>query len=321
MDSNFIRETERPLWDAFVDHSPQGSLFCKSWYLDALGADYRILAVREGEEILGGIVLTRDRWGYQINPVLVKYLGMLYRAFEGHPYNAESRRREVQRALLESMRDLSSFEYTFHPDHPDSLLLQQQGFRQATRYTYRMALSNGDGDARIVERMAPRLRSKISKVRREGSHRIRPVDDMHRCMDLLAATYERRKTRPPYSRELLEVLITTLRSHDAIDLLAAEDGQGDAKAVLGIFYDRFNAYLILNALKDPGEDRGLNEYLILEGICRAQLQGKRQFDFEGSMIPSVESFYRQFGGKLTPYNVIWMPSSRKRIRDLKQQLF
>ena len=32
--------------------------------------------------------------------------------------------------------------------------------------------------------------------------------------------------------------------------------------------------------------------------------GLNQFDFEGSMVPPIELFFRKFGGKLTPYYTV-----------------
>jgi hypothetical protein len=49
---------------------------------------------------------------------------------------------------------------------------------------------------------------------------------------------------------------------------------------------------------------GANSFLILKTIEFASKVSKG-FDFEGSMIKSIERFYRGFGGELTPYYQIW----------------
>jgi hypothetical protein len=36
-------------------------------------------------------------------------------------------------------------------------------------------------------------------------------------------------------------------------------------------------------------------------MLHARSKGIEVFDFEGSMIPSVEKFFRSFGGELRPY--------------------
>ena len=102
-------------------------------------------------------------------------------------------------------------------------------------------------------------------------------------------------------------------------MFASVNADGDLGAVLGLFYDNRTAYLILNGVTDANGERGVNEELIHEGILWADKTGLKCFDFEGSMVPSIESFYRQFGGKLTPYNLIWKGSKKKKLRQLKQR--
>ena len=38
-----------------------------------------------------------------------------------------------------------------------------------------------------------------------------------------------------------------------------------------------------------------------EAIKFAKKLGIKYFDFEGSMVPQIERYFRGFGGKLTPY--------------------
>ena len=48
------------------------------------------------------------------------------------------------------------------------------------------------------------------------------------------------------------------------------------------------------------------------------------FDFEGSMIPQIEKYFRGFGGELTPYFVLqknnWMGSTMLKLRKLIKNL-
>jgi hypothetical protein len=38
-----------------------------------------------------------------------------------------------------------------------------------------------------------------------------------------------------------------------------------------------------------------------ESVKHAKDLGLRYFDFEGSMVPQIETYFRGFGGRLTPY--------------------
>ena len=66
MKVNNLNMSEYYLWDKFVQESPQGTIFCKTWYLDALAIKYKILVVYEDEVIVAGIILAKN----QINTVI-----------------------------------------------------------------------------------------------------------------------------------------------------------------------------------------------------------------------------------------------------------
>src|ERR1700736_4751331 len=51
-----------PAWDALVDHAPIPSPFLRSWWLGAAaGSQPVIVLVLEGERVVGGLALERDR--------------------------------------------------------------------------------------------------------------------------------------------------------------------------------------------------------------------------------------------------------------------
>ena len=39
MEVIYLPETDHDQWNAFTEYSPQGSLFSRTWYLDALGVE------------------------------------------------------------------------------------------------------------------------------------------------------------------------------------------------------------------------------------------------------------------------------------------
>ena len=81
MKLNYLQSQEFNNWNDFVDKSPQGSLFCKTWYLKALGTDFEILVIEENMLIKAGIVLARNFMNSYSNPMFDKYLGVIF-AFE-----------------------------------------------------------------------------------------------------------------------------------------------------------------------------------------------------------------------------------------------
>ena len=305
-------------WDNFILQSPQYNLFAHTWYLNALEIKFEIYTVQVKKEIVGGIILPKDKWNYYINPIFGKYLGIFYGNFEGNNYAIESRKRKVQKALLPILKKLPSFEYTFHPAFNNWLQLYNIGFKQTTSYTYLINLNN-QTEEDILNGMSPRLRNKILKVQ-QTNYTIKPVNLDEKTLSILVETYSTKGNSFPISIERLQKLVKTLNERNAI-VFTGIFIQNELNAVLGLFYDVNTCYLILNGLSSSTKTAGVNELLIYNGIQWAKNKGLQTFDFEGSMISSIESFYRQFGGALTPYHKIWKESKQRKLRNLKQQLF
>ena len=128
MTTSFLSQIDYHQWDRFIMISPQGNLFARTTYLKQLGIPFEILVSKKEKEIKGGIVITKDHWDYNINPVLCKYLGVYFYPFEGNQYKIESRRRAVQKALLDAVNKFNSFEYTFHPNYKNWMPFERAGY-------------------------------------------------------------------------------------------------------------------------------------------------------------------------------------------------
>lgn len=288
-------------WDRFVNRSPQGSVFSTTSYLNACGARFSFLACFRNREIAGGIVLTRSRWGKHTNPQLCKYLGLLLAPFEGGRYQVGTSERKVQSALIEAIGKPRKFEYMFHPGYSDWLPFHWAGFHQSTKYTYRIHFKDGTPAS---DNYNSRLRGKINKAENDPS--VELIDEVSPAImfDLLERTFENQGRKFPLKASWLAHYMETLIAADMLQCTGVRNAEGKITCVLGVAKDHRAHYLVLNGVDYDIVDSGQNEWLIDRAINRAAEQGAEMFDFEGSMIKSVESFYRQFGGRLDPYFVI-----------------
>ena len=68
-------------WDCFVDESPHGCIFCRSWWLEAVcPGEFEILTLRKDGRIVAGMpVVISHKWGYTTvhMPQLTQTLGAL----------------------------------------------------------------------------------------------------------------------------------------------------------------------------------------------------------------------------------------------------
>lgn len=289
------------LWNDFVATSPQGSIYAKTFYLDAIGCKYQIGVLLKKDTILGGIVLAKNEINTYSNPLFAKYLGILTRSIESKYTKAISLEQRIISDIVASLRRYKTFDYFFHPSFDNWMPFYWQGYRQEIKYTY--VLKNLSDIESILKKSLERVRRNERKATKNNIYITQdiPLRDFYRINQM---TFNRQGGNAPFSYKFFQRFYDMLNKHDAIKLFGATDTNNNLHAVSGIVYDKKSANLMLNGMNHSVPNLEANTLLILKTIEFAC--GKSQtFDFEGSMIKPIEKFYRAFGGERTPYYNIW----------------
>jgi hypothetical protein len=301
LDFRILSKHEHEMWNRFVATSPQGSLYSKTYYLDALGISYKIGALLNGDNIQAGIVLAQNELRAYSNPMFAKYLGILMRPIEGKYVNVITKEKEFIENLLAHLGPYHTFDYTFHPSFKNWMPFYWKGYQQITKYTYQI-LNLSDLDA-----VKQNMHSRVGKnIRKAIKHQVRiesdiPLEEFYRINKM---TFERQGGGIPYTFDFLQRFYHQLKKHNAIKFMGALDNQERYHAVCGIVYDEQCSYFILNGINPNVPNYEANTLLVAKAIEYAA-KISATFDFEGSMLRPIEQFYRGFGGILTPYFNIW----------------
>lgn len=304
-------------WDQFVDISPQGSIFCKSYFLNAINVNFEIIAVIENEEIIAGQVLTKDIIGFYSNPLLAKYLGVCFGVYKGNKFTVENKKYKILNLIIKHLPK-RTFDYYFHPNFKNWLVFFWNNFRQEVRYTYRLDLSRLD-EASIWNNLNSGLRNEINSAIKNGII-IKEDVNIEVLYKLVNISFLRQGSKVPLTEQKVILLWDELEKNGAIDVYAAIDNAGREIACAAIIYDHNSAYLILNGIDNEHITKGANGYLIYNAIIKAKAKVKI-FDFEGSMHKTIESFYRKFGGELTTYYRIWYPSILNTVKSITKKTY
>jgi hypothetical protein len=115
-----------------------------------------------------------------------------------------------------------------------------------------------------------------------------------------AKTYARQRIPTPRSRAELERLEAAVLRREAGTTLFARDDAGRVHAAVWVVWDRHAAHYLLGGADPNLRTSGASSLLLWEAIMRARAVTDA-FDFHGSMLQSVERFFRAFGGRQTPY--------------------
>jgi Acetyltransferase (GNAT) domain len=199
-------------------------------------------------------------------------------------------------ALLSQLPDYQRFALRLHPGMiPFGLPWFQHGFQLQTYYTMRLDLQKGR-DA-IWADLRHHVRSDLTKA---GKTQLtigigKTWTDAHEA--LLDTHYRRHGRQRPFSKGLLE----RLTHLDAITCLTEVRLDGVLQAFTLIAYDHKEASLLVQAQRPEASPLQALQLAQWRSIEHCIELGCQVFDFEGSMVTSIEHQLRAWGGQPTPY--------------------
>jgi hypothetical protein len=276
------------------------TLFEQPWWLDAVapGAWGAVEVSRGGRVVARLPYATEKRLGLRglIMPPLTQTLGPWLAPSEGKQTGQLARQKELMTALIAGLPSHDYFHQRFHYSISNWLPFYWSGFEQTTRYTYVIEPLN-DLDLVWAE-FQSNTRREIRKAQKRVA--VRTDLDVERFLDINTLSFKRQGLERPYSRELVRRLDATCVERQARRMFFAEDGQGRLHAALYIVWNENSAYYLMSGIDPDLRNSGAMSLLVWEAL-RFAATVTDKFDFEGSVVESVERFFRGFGGTQRPY--------------------
>ena len=283
-------------------------LFLQYWWMDAVCADKR-WDVALAYDDAGGITAVmpylkgcRVGMRYILPPQLTPFTGPWYR----YPSAALSERERLDfeehaaQQLLDNIdrQHASVFIQCFSPQITNWLPFYHRGYKQTTRYTYRI---DDISDTQCVfDMLTPHRRRKIRQWDGQVAFDVLSSEDAAWFADFHAAYWRAKGQRDLLPRELMVRLMASAISRDAGVVLRLMDGSGEVVAAAFAVYDDLCAYLLQSALA-PSRHRNGHKEVLLWKLIEWLSPHTKAFDFEGSMVKSIEYFNRSFGTRQVPY--------------------
>lgn len=280
-------------------------LFSRDWWLDvACGEAYwDVLLTEEKGRILAALPLYIPHKGIVSMPPYTQTMGLWFAA---EPKDAKytttlGKHQALCKTFIDALKPYPHFLQNFNYRITDWLPFYWEGYKQTTRYTY--LLNNIEDEKALWDNMSPNIRRNITKAKEKYHITIRKgisIDDFLRIQSL---TFKRQHLPGPKQQETLKGLIAVCRQRNQGDLWGAYDEQGQLHAVAFVAWQDSSAYYLAGGGDPELRASGAHSLLLWECI-RYTAQYTRLFDFEGSMIPGVERFFREFGAIQTPFFTI-----------------
>lgn len=204
---------------------------------------------------------------------------------------------QAARQLIDQLKrlHLAYYQQNFSPLVTNWLPFYWAGYRQTTRYTYRIP-DISDPQQVFARFDASRRQRQIHRL--EG--KLHPIDVTPRqFVDFHIDYWQSRGRKDLLSdRFMLRIIQTATERRQGL-LMGLADDEGTLQGARFVVYDDRCAYSLLSALR-PGHPNGTSAMLFWQIINR--LSGTTQaFDFEGSMDQGIELSYRLYGATQIPY--------------------
>ncbi len=279
-------------WNAFVDASPMQYLYYYTWWLDVVSPGWKAIAVyQKGRPVMLWPLPMKTLGPLQacLQPQLTQFGGPLFAPF---PQSNHRRHTFQKKALLLAIqalpRMLFPFDINLHPALQYFLPFTWKKFTLKPRFTYWLPLEKSSWD--VEGSFSTDVRRHRKRALKEG-FQVMP-DDNPKTFTAIA---RRAKVMNSKQATLFEALWHAAQHRHSGLLLTARGTDGALASAIGVFSDGQRFILIGSATEPALRHSSANTLLVTDAIFRAAAEpGIHTFDFEGSMLPGVEQFFRSF---------------------------
>lgn len=290
---------------------PGLTIFQEPWWLQAMaGDDWDVVVLRNESGIYGALpfVINRSFGGPRLGqPGLTPHIGPWIKPLENESGPGRmAAEHKILGELIDALPNFSRCSFACSPSITNWLPFCWRGFQQTTYYTYRTAfLTNLDETWKWIDK---KVKAEIKKA--EQRYHVKIVDDLNidKFIQLNEAVYIRQNESPRYQKDLLRNLDRACSEHNRRRIFAGVDADGNLHAAAYIVWDKNCAYYLMSGSDPDYRKSGALSLCLWEAIKFAS-GIVPEFDFEGSMIPSIERHFRRFGTQQTPYFRVWKYNS------------
>jgi hypothetical protein len=295
------------------------SLFMEPWWLDivAPGRWREVIVEKNGRIIARMPYVIKKKYGLKVITAapLTPHLGPCWEPIKSKVAKRIGKEKDLIFALVDQLPPAKLVRIPCHPTLTNVQPFYWRDFKLSLRYTYVIDdLSDFD---KIWAGFQQKIRTDVRKAQRNVI--VRTDLDIERFLDINALTFEHKGQAFPYSRDLVCRLDAACAQHNARKIFYAADRQDRIHAAIYIVWDEKSAYYLMSGGDPKLRNSGATSLLIWEAIQFASTVTKK-FDFEGSMIESVERFFRAFGGRQTPSYIMEKISPSLKLAMVTEEL-
>jgi len=300
-------------WDSLVEESPQGNVFCKTAFLDALHVEYELYTLLEhGGITLGAVVLRQGESVLKAPYPLTMYHGVLcysrYQDMACHKRpnwllerleilfsEMNTRCKRISFSLFHTFEDIRPFQW-YHYHEPEL-----GTFTVVPRYTGMLDLMGINDFESYLTQVRTVRRQEYRKALKEGFI-VESSDDIDLLNKLHGMTFERQGIiRKTEEEDLVLSISRAALANSFGELLVCRDHKGNAASATLFLYDGRYGYYHFGANNPEYRKSGAGTVLLMENIRRCIEKKLAGVDFVGINSPNRGDFKTSFNAKPTVY--------------------
>lgn len=272
----------------------QVPLFHEAYWWDAVTDDWDVAMGRVDKDYIFFPFSIERKLHFRLirNPHLTPYSGFI---FSG---NFSPQLEEV--LLLDLFKHLPECDYLnidLRPEYQNNFPLP---FNIQQKRTNLLTLRD---PLEIFKDFKPSLQRQIRKAERNAL-KCRPAKHMDEFYQLYEKTFLKQKRKPSVEMLIFEKVGKLIQEKNCGQILVIEDQQQQLHAAMILVYDHERAYYLSGGSDPQFYTQGGMSFLLWEAIQISCKLEKKYFDFEGSMIPQIDRFFKNFKGEEVSYRSI-----------------
>jgi lipid II:glycine glycyltransferase (peptidoglycan interpeptide bridge formation enzyme) len=278
-------------------------IFYQPWWLDCLAGEknWDVAIYKKSNEIFGVLpYYLKNKIGFKFLglPILSQHLGPWLIYPEGQKNNTKlSFEKEALSFLIKQLPSANISVIKLHHSMQNILPFVWNGFRSSVKYTY-LLKDIHNKQTSLLENLSSNTRKNIKKA--EKTLKVFESEDVSKLYELINKTFQRQNLKVPYSKEVLINLFKTCKSKGASKILMAKDSIGNLHSGILLIWNEKTVYYLAGG-SDPIYRKSEAMTLIMWESVKFACSFAQEFDFEGTMLESIERFIRGFGATQHPY--------------------
>ncbi len=296
-----INTNNNSAYDKLVENA---TIFSNAQWISMYGKSVTVIGIFNNNNDLIGTYFTKKRNYFRVNifqtPSFSPHCGLYFINPSSNNANIISFEKEVMSLIKNYFKAQKSILtlVAFPFQYSDLQEFFWNKYKIIPNYTYQLNL-NLSQDELFLNYSTDRRKSIKKAIKDEIT--CHKTQDYEIVKQLILKTFNR-KSKKINLQFLDKILFEFANENNSFAYVSIKDNKPIATTFC--IYNKQACYYLLGGYDSNHKHHGAGPLCMHNSILEAKQKNIALFDFEGSMLPEVEKYFREFGGELKPYFVI-----------------